>query len=199
MSCAVRLNLSVCQGKTYEQELIWGVYPTIYKTIQNIERSAPARLTVPSHGLIEDWPFAISHVEGMTEVNDVADPPSTFYPAVVVDADTVEINSLVTLGFSEYTGSGIIRYATYPNFSGMEGLFVVRDRVGGNELLRLDTSGGGVQLDNVRKKIILRMTAEQTAAIDFTKGVYELELRDGLGTVYGVATGSFKVTREVAI
>lgn len=199
MSCAFRQNLRVCQGKTYYKEFLWGVAPLIYKQIESIERSAPLRMKVPGHGLIDDWPFYLTHLQGMTELNDNPDNPINVRFGRAVDADEIEINSIVSLDFGEHVpNTGVVRYASYPDFSGMQARMQIRNRPEGDIYLDLTSdSGGGIVLDNLNKKIVIEVGADITEDFLWKRGVYDLEIEDIAGRVYGIAYGSVSVFKEI--
>jgi hypothetical protein len=199
MNCAVQKNIRICQGKTYFKEFLWGVGPLIYKPIESIDRSAPLVMKVPNHDLIDDWPFYITHVQGMRDINDNPDTPINPRFARVIDADTLELNSVVSLDFGQHTpNTGVIRYATYPNFSGMEARMQIRNRVGGTVLLSLTSQpDGGIVLDNLNKKIVIEVGADVTEGFGWKRGVYDLEIEDISGRVYGIAYGSVSLFKEV--
>lgn len=66
-------------------------------------------------------------------------------------------------------------------------------------LLELTTANGGIQLGGASGTITLSMSATQTAALTWRRGVYDLELVSPAGVVTrlleGVATVSPEVTR----
>ena len=77
----------------------------------------------------------------------------------------------------------------------------VKDKVGGTELLRLDDTVVAPQpriiLDNAAKTITLLVSASDTAALSWKKGVYDLEVVSSSGVVTLLLYGSVTVTKEV--
>jgi len=200
VTCSVRHDLSICQGKTFEHPIMWGVHPMVYKPIESIERSAPTRVKCVGHGLVEDWPVAVSHVVGMREINARQEPPDAedFYSAHIVDVDHVEIPPSISLLYSAYTSGGVLRYASMPDFSGLQGRMHIRNKVGGILLMDpLTTEDDQIVLDNLTKKLTIHLSAAVTEALQWVLGVYDLELYNASGVVHSVIHGKVKVTREV--
>lgn len=68
-----------------------------YKDITAIRRTGALQLTVPNHGLKEDWLGWVVGSEGMPELNGIVhkSPP---HRLTVIDLHTIEINSLTAAG-----------------------------------------------------------------------------------------------------
>lgn len=65
------------------------------------------------------------------------------------------------------------------------------------ELASLTTENNGISIDSSGKTITLKISAEDTTAIDWKKGVYDLEMVSPLGVVTTLLYGSVTVTLEV--
>ncbi len=63
--------------------------------------------------------------------------------------------------------------------------------------LNLTTENGGIALGGAAGTVAVRAEAAATAALDFKRGVYDLELVDGSGTVTRLIEGNVVVTPEV--
>lgn len=88
MASTEDLNLTIQQGRTYACLVRWGQKDSlIYKPITAIAQTAPARLTVPGHGLTDGWSVAVTNVKGMTEINATANKVTgrDYRPATVLD------------------------------------------------------------------------------------------------------------------
>jgi hypothetical protein len=59
------------------------------------------------------------------------------------------------------------------------------------------TTGDGITIDGPAGQIALLLTNEQTAALDWTDGVYDLELTDPDGNVTRLLKGPVEVDPEV--
>ena len=66
---AATKDLTIQQGRTFSLALRWESQPVVYRPITAIAQTAPARLTVPTHGVPDGWRVAITNVKGMTEIN----------------------------------------------------------------------------------------------------------------------------------
>jgi hypothetical protein len=193
MAKAAKINLEVLQGRTFTKTLRWGQPRRTYRQITGATQAAPCILTVPGHGMPDEWAFRISNVRGMTELN-----ADRFYQATVLGPDTIELNDINAAGFKPYQGGGIVTYNTPVDLTGYTGRMQVRPRVESSEvLLDLNTANGGVILDTVTQAITIQMPAVTTAGIDWLEGVYDIELESSGGRVELLAFGAVKVTREV--
>jgi hypothetical protein len=175
---ATQLDLNILKGDTFSPVIRWEKPPYVYKAISAVLARAPLRLTVAGHGLRSDWRAAIVSMLGMTQANAAATPPADedYRTVTVVDDDTVEFNAVNAAGFSNYTSGGFLQYFTPADMAGYTARMQVKDRVGGAVLLSLTTENGGIALDNTNHTITLLLTAAQTAAITWKKGVYDLEM-----------------------
>ena len=197
---AATKDLVIEQGKTFSQVLRWESQPVVYKAITAITQSAPVQITVPAHGIPQGWRVAVVSVKGMTQLNSSNVPPKAkdYHQATVISVDKIELNDVNAADFKPYVSGGYVQFNTPVDLAGMSARLVVKDKVGGTELLRLDTTGGGIVLNNTTKTITATITAGSTAALTWAKGVYELELVDALGQVFSLLTGSVTVTKEIA-
>lgn len=67
----------------------------------------------------------------------------------------------------------------------------------GTVLLELSTSNGRITLGGAAGTITLALTAAITAAIAWRRGVYDIELTSGDGTVTRLLEGEIQVSKEV--
>ncbi len=197
MSCD---PLIIRQGETFSHVIMWATEELVYKPITAVPSVAPLRLTVVSHELVTDVPVAITGVRGMTEVN--ADPEDVqegdYRPATRIDQDTIELNSVNGAGFKPYISGGYIQYrkpvdlSSYPTAR-----MTIKDRVGGTVLMELTSAAGDIVISNTTKKITVVISDEDTAAITWKRGVYDLEVEAYDGTVVRLDWGTVEVSREI--
>ena len=194
-------DLEFKQGKTYLHEIRVEEKPVIYKDITGITNTAPVRLTVPAHGLVNGWPAAVTNVKGMVEINAEANnvKEGDYHPATVVSPDVIEFNDINAAGFKQYVSGGVLQYNTPTDLSNCLARLFVKDKVGGTELFRLDDQNGRIVLNNTSKTVTLNVSASDTALMSFKKGVYELELETPAGEVFLVMSGAVTVTKEIAV
>ena len=202
MASTEDLNLTIQQGRTYACLVRWGQKDSlIYKPITAIAQTAPARLTVPGHGLTDGWSVAVTNVKGMTEINATANKVTgrDYRPATVLDADTIEINAINAAGFRAYASGGYVQYQAPIDLTGYKARMTIRNRQGGTELLTLTTENGRISVDPVARTITLNISAADTALLAWTRGVYDLEMvsNDPTPKVTLIMSGSVAVTKEI--
>lgn len=193
-------NLVVEQGRTFQRAVRWETTPIVYKAITAIAQTAPATLTVPTHGIPDGWLAAVIDVKGMTEINAGNTPPkdSDFMRTTVVDANTVQFNEISSASFKPYRSGGFVMYYTPVSITGYVARMTLRDKIGGEALHTMTSSpANGITLDASGRTISLTIPAVTTAAFTWTKGVYDLELESPGGVVTALLYGSISVTKEV--
>lgn len=192
-------NLTVQQGKTFSQLVRWETSPIIYKPITAITKAAPVGITCTAHGIPDGWNVAVVSVKGMTQINASALPPKAkdYHKATVVNTNTVELNDVNSADYSTYTSGGYLQFNTPVDLTGFTARMTVRNKVGGTELLSLTTENLKLVIDPVAYTIKLILSATETAALTWTKGVYDLEMVSPTGFVTAILSGSITVTKEV--
>lgn len=192
-------HFTIQQGKTFLCDLRWEAPPIIYIPITGIVQAAPVRITAPGHKLPDGWRVAVVSVKGMTEINAEANSlrDSDYRPVTVVDANTVEINAINAASYKAYTSGGYLQCNTPVDLTGFTARMTIRNKVGGTELLSLTTENNRITIDTVNKKITLTLSATDTAAITWTRAVYDLEMVSADGVVTALLSGDISVTKEV--
>lgn len=184
-------DFTIFQGKTFSQVLRWESPLLSWREITGITNTAPVRITAPAHGVPDGWRIDIASVKGMSAINGARGT------AHVVDVDTIEINALNASEFRAYAGGGYVSYRQPVDLSGMTARMSIKSKVGGLELLRLDSSNARILIDPVGKTISLSISATDTEGLGWKKGVYDLEMVSPDGTVTGLLSGKVVVAREV--
>ena len=196
---AVHNPITIQQGRTFNRVLRWEAPPINYKPITAILNSAPVRITAAAHGLPDGWRTAVVSVKGMTQIN--AEPNNIrerdYHQATVIDPNTVELNDINAAGFKTYTSGGYLQFNTPVDLTGFTARMTIRDKIGGIELLSLTTENGGITIDNATKKITLLIEADDTAALTWIRGVYDLEMVSATGVVTALLYGEVTVKREI--
>lgn len=191
-------DFTLHQGKTFQRIVRWEAPPFIYKAITAINNGAPMEITVPAHGVPEGWRVALTSVKGMDELNAAAIPPKNaeFRKASVVNANTIQLNSVVSADFKPYISGGYVVYYTPVPLAGYTARLTIKNRVGGTVLKAL-TSPTDIVIDDIAKTIALSISAADTAA--FAKGtyVYDLEMVSAGGVVTLLLSGKLTVVPEV--
>lgn len=196
---STKLALEIKKGKTYSRSLRWESQPIIYRPITGVTQTAPVRITSVGHGVPPGWRVAIVSVRGMTQINAENQPPldSDFRPATVIDDDHIEINTINAADFKSYTSGGYIQFNTPVDLTGYTARMKIKDKVGGTVLLTLTTENGKIELVAVDSIIRLKLSANETAALTWKKGVYDLELESPTGVVTELLSGEITVVDEV--
>ena len=137
--------------------------------------------------------------------------PVDVHYATLVDANTITLNDVNAAGYTAYASGGYIQYNTPVDLSVYAGALSIgspggvrmsiKDKIGGTELLRLDTTTTSPQprivVNNSNKTITFTIAAADTAALTWTKGVYDVELVSAGGVVTLLLSGNITVTKEV--
>ena len=195
MSCNTQ-DLVIEQGKTFSRVVRWETGPVVYVPITAITQAAPAVVTATAHGIPAGWRVALLSVKGMAQINAANMPPRTadYHKATVVDPNTVSFNDINSLGYSPYTSGGVLAYNTPAPLTGYTAAMSIKDKIGGTELLRLDTTPSGrIVIDSTGMTITLTVDAVTTAGITWNTGVYDLKLISASGVATELLAGSVTV------
>lgn len=193
MTCGVKVPLHICRGKTWSKPFRWGQSRKVYKPITAATVAAPCVMTVPSHGIPDGWVYQVANAKGMTELNT----ESVYRQAIVLDANSVEINELDASALDPYTGGGILSYPMPVDLTGYTARMHARESVDSTTTIFTLTSPAGIVIDNTLKLITPQLTAVATAALTEFAGVYDIEMVDALDRVYLLAYGSLEIITEV--
>ena len=203
---AASKDLVIPQGGTFSLVLRWETTPIVYKAITAITKTAPVRLTVSGHGMVDGWRGAVTDVLGMTEINAEANDihDRDYNPVTVVDANTIEINAIDAGKFKTYVSGGYIQYNTPVSLIGYVGRMKVKDRIGGTVLLSTEAADSPlnaitITVDDAAKTITVTIPASATDDITWSRGVYDLEMvsADAEPVVTPLYSGKVTVSREV--
>jgi hypothetical protein len=148
--------------------------------------------------LVDGQRATVVSVVGMTQINAANTPPADtdYHKVTVVDIDTIQFNDVNSSQFGTYKSGGYVQYNTLVNLAGMTARMKIKDRVGGTILATLTTENGGIVVNNAAKTITLNISATETAAYTWQRGVYDLEMIAG-SVVTLLLTGNIKVYPEV--
>lgn len=194
MSAPVKVNLKVYQGSTFEENFRWESYTKVYKPITNVSKTAPCVITAVGHGVPIGWRIKVSNVTGMKEINS-----SDYIIVTDIDADTLTINDINAVGYSDYISGGILEYNEPKSLAGMTARMQIRAKVNSvDTLLELTTENGMIQLNDGNKIITITIPAATTELLTFKSAVYSLELVSGSVVtpfIYGNITLDTEITR----
>lgn len=193
--------MEIIRGSTYRDTLRWATAQCQMRDITAITQTAPVVITAVGHGIPDGWPVAITSVQGMREINATTNPPrpTDYRRARVIDADTFSLPCVDATSLRAYTSGGVAWYRTPVDLDGYSARMQIRDRVGGELLLELTSAGGDITLDNVAKTIVREISAAVTEAIEWRRGVYDLEMFTAGGYVIKIDSGQVRVRDEVTV
>lgn len=197
-------DIVVEQGKTFSLVARWEAPPIIYKAITAITKTAPVRITAVGHSVPDGWRVAVVSAGGMSQINAENDPPKNkdYRAATVIDVDTVELNTVNAADYRAYTSGGYLQFNTPVDLTGFTARMKVKDRVGGTVLASTEAGDTPlntvtVTVNNTLKMITITISATNTAALTWTRGVYDLELVSATGVVTALLSGAVTVIKEV--
>lgn len=194
MAGPTKLNLKIYQGSTFRETVRWESATKVYSPITMISKSAPMVVTASNHVVPSGWRTKITGALGMKEANT-----TDYIIASEVTATTVSFNSINSLGFSTYTGGGVLEYNQPVDLAGYTARMQIREKITSTGVLEeLSTSNGKILINNTAKTISLIISAGTTEAYTWKSGVYSLEMeKDGavLPLIYGNVTLEREVTR----
>lgn len=181
---AKQIPLTITQGDSQTIVLRVETDPIQYRNISGITPTAPLRLTVPGHGVLDGQKAAVTNAKGMIEINGSANAlkPADWHPATVIDEDTLEFNDVNGAGFRAYTGGGILQFNTLMDLTGWDARMQIRNKKGGGVTrLTLGTDTGTLVIDAALRTISIYLDAYVHATMeligaDWKKGYYDLEL-----------------------
>lgn len=182
------------QGSTFNEILRWESSKKIYKSITGITQAAPCVVTAVGHGVPNGWRVKITNVGGMTDINDSSD----YVIATVLTTDTIELNSINSLGYKTYTSGGVVEYNEPVDLSGYTARMQLRAKVDSTDTIDEYTTGNGLIILNTTDSFIqFDVSAAITKLYTFSTAVYSLELESGIGVVSSIATGTITLVKEV--
>ena len=171
-----RLDLPIVPGATNRKPL-WLMQPDYdYRPITEVRATAPLTLSVPDHGLPGMWPVWIDGTSSSQLNRSPAREPSRM--AKVIDADTIEFNDIN--GAALKASGGQLIYQKPVDLTGCTGRLLIAGSDGST--LELTTDNGGLVIEGLGQMLIV-ITAEQSGALTFERGTYDLDLTMSNGDV----------------
>lgn len=206
---APTVPLTIVKGKTTEFALLYAEGELEFRAITGVVSYAPLVLTVPAHGLKDDWPIQISGVKQPRQLNSI-DPladhcytaEATHYTVRVVDADTIRLVNVNGTEWPQYTTGGVIEYAVPADITGWTARAMFRKRIeDATPVLSFTTEAGADGLflvDPAASAFTLLLSATVAEQLTVMTGVWDAEAIDPSGRVYQlVPVSPFSITNEV--
>lgn len=194
MSLPAKINYKIYQGSTFKEVFRWESATKAYKRISAISKSAPVVITAENHGLTAGWRCRVTGVNGMRQINSLAD---SYYQVTEATQDTITINSINALQFGTYTDGGIVEYNIPVPLDNMTARMQIRQSIDSSTIIsELTTENYGIVINTANNTIIVTISAEQTAAMNFVNAVFSIELING-STVIPFISGNINLVKEV--
>lgn len=193
-------DLTIVQGSTFTQVVRWEVEPYVTAAIESMTKASPVVITTQdAHGLVNGWNVAVVGARGMVELNAKSNPPRgrDFRRATVTGSDTIAFNGISSAMFRTYTTGGFLQWLTPKDLTDFTARMKIKDYVGGTVLLELTTENDRILIDNAAKTITLTVSAEDTGAINWTSGTYDLEMISDTDEVTAILEGRIIVKQEI--
>ena len=117
--------------------------------------------------------------------------------ATETDTNSLTFNSINALGYTTYTGGGVLEYNQPVNLAGFTARMQLRAKLEDSTVIHeMTTENSGILINNTTKTITLQIPASTTAGFTFQTAVYSLELVNG-AVVTPFAGGTFTLVKEV--
>jgi hypothetical protein len=195
------MEMIIRKGATKRLATRWEQPLIKYAQVTAISRTAPMRMTVTDHGLVDGWRFCVTGIKGGGSVlNAKTNPPkpNDYMKAIVIDKDTIEVNKVNSSNFPAYGGGGVLQYNAPIDLSLCTARAQVREKLTSTAaLIELTTENGGIVIDVEKAMVTVIFTAEITAQITAKKGVFDLEIVMPDGTVMAYPQTLIKFEGEV--
>lgn len=193
-------DLTIVQGSTYHQVIRWETSKWATAAIASMTLAGIVQVeTVTPHGIPDGWRAAVVDAKGLTDLNAKENPPADddMRLATVVSPTAIEFNPISSAAFRPYTQGGWLKWRVPQDLTGYTARMAIKDRVGGNVLLSLDTTNARIVIDPAEDTIELVIDSATTQEIDWAKGVYDLEMVSADGRVETLMRGTVRVTKEI--
>lgn len=200
---ATERDIHLVRGKTFSLVIRWEQEtPIVAKAITGISyANGFPRLTVVGHGLPDGWPSSVVMVDCPKQINSIKDIPgeNNYRDTTVISDDVIEYNGLVPVtnghAWAPYTKGGFVLYHTPKDLADQTIRVKFKDKIGGTVLLSTEVSDDPLDLvtavaDNATKSITIEVSAATTEALDWNRGVWEVEGASLAGRVEPIITPS---------
>ena len=183
-------DFEIEQGATFKSTVVW---TDDLKEVSSITRaSTTATVTVVNHGLsVGNYVLILgaddSDYNGVFQVASSADDDTFTY--TLTGAPATPATS---------TTSGQIKMGKCKSLAGYSANMDIREKIEDSSALEtLSTTGGEIVITTAQGKLVMTLTTAQTGALDFNRGVYDLELVSGVGVVTRLIQGEVDFKKEV--
>lgn len=189
-----KINFKMYQGSTFKEVLRWESSTKVYSPITGIVKSAPVVITAVGHGIPIGWRTKITNVVGMKEINS----SDTYYTVTDTTTNSVTINAINALSYTDYTSGGVLEYNSPVDLTGYTARMQLRLKLEDTAIIHeMTTENSGIIINNTTKTIELNIPAATTAGFTFKSAEYSIELTSSTGEVTPFAGGVITLIKEV--
>jgi hypothetical protein len=194
MSCQSQ-DFEIKQGETLVLPFFWYDGDPVVKAITVVAAGYPPTLTAVAHGLpTNKIPVQLVTLKGSTTLN--TDEGETVY-ALKTGTDTFVLPDVNGSAIAAYTGGGFLVYQAPKVLTSYTARMQLRPTVASDTVILEVTDADAITIGGTEGYASLTLTATQTAALDFSTCVYQLELVSGGGVVKRLASGVITLSKEV--
>ena len=189
-------ELPMSQGANWDTTINWYGGPTFRAAIEEIDPSYPTILRVTGHLLpsVSETPVIISGVVG-AEILNTTD--KGLEKALRIDDDTFSL-PISTRACEWDNSTGEITYHRPTDITNYTARCQLRSKwYSGTIIHEFTTENAGIELTAEDGSVYLKVTAAETAALNFTKAYGDIELISDLGVVTRIARLVVTFSREM--
>jgi hypothetical protein len=195
--------LTILQGATFRWPYYWYSDTEVVVPITAVALSYPTIITAVAHALpatsdvpvalldVPDWLKTVSRID-----RTLPDGSTAYATKIGVDTFSVKVDGT---GQDAYSGSAArLVYNAPMDLSTWSARMAIRESIDDvDPLVEFSTTDGTITL-GADGKVELLLSATDTDALDFSAGVYDLELLDPItGEVTRLASGKVKLSPQV--
>lgn len=181
--------LEIDRGTTFRQPFLLLEPEPIGRPVTAVKRGLPTDVTVPSHGVPDNWP-AWLEMNGCTPVNRPRSGPP-FYTEVV-DTDTLRFTELNSAGAPGGSVSGMLIFQPPRDLSDIQGAAFELYATDTGELI---TTWAGTVTEPGTVELVV--TATDTEALEWTRARFRMVITEANGDVVPQLLGDFVVVRRL--
>jgi len=150
----------------------------VYKSITDIDATAPIRITAVAHGMKDGWRAAIMN-SGVPEIDIAWDDPidDALRRITLIDANTVEFNDVNGISFTPYVSGGQLVYREPLDLSQfVDARMNVKSSISGPVLATYKHTTGELLIDLVTDSLRLTLDTTDTSALAAGKRYFDIEM-----------------------
>lgn len=185
-----KLTLTIRRGASADIPVRVESDSIAYAAITAMAKTAPLRVTAPTHGIPDDWRAGMQNAGGMTNLNtgDIL-RDADLRRVTRVDANTLDFDGVNATAWRAYTSGGQVAYYAPLDLSVYTSARMdVRDAVDGALLAAYNTAAGTIEIDPTNGALWIRLTVAQTLLLAAGSHFFDLEIIKSNGNVDAVCS-----------